>query len=142
MLGKKLKKIRRDTIGIVSERCKNFAKSRMKRTTLSLSPPLSLFLHLLLLPTEKAVAQDFFGKSGTGSRMQFEPAPHSFSTVSSQSLFNLLTTDLIFLSSSLSSGCSDSNCGRTLPVPPFLRQASCLFVPARSFMLLAFHFKR
>ena len=99
-------------------------RSRMKRTTLSHPPPLSFFLPLLLSPTEKAVAQNFVGKSGTGSRMRFEPAPHSFSTVSSQSLFNLLTTDLIFLSSSLSSGCSDRYCGRTLPVPPFLRHAS------------------
>ena len=65
-------------------------RSRMQRTTLSLPLPLYFFLPLLL-STEKAVAQNFLGKSGTGSRMRFELAPHSLITVSSQSLFNLLT---------------------------------------------------
>ena len=45
--------------------------------------------------TSTSTSQNFFGKSGTGSRMRFEPAPDSFITVSSQSLFDLLTPDLI-----------------------------------------------
>ena len=85
--------------------------SRMKRTALPLSYPLSFFLPLLLHPTEKAVAQDFLGKFGTGS-----PAPHFFITVSSQLLFDLLTPiPISSLVLHLFSGCLVEFCGRTLP---------------------------